>query len=163
MVVYCNVRQCRFPTTHVTMGHQCGRCNRYGHGQRECGNSSAMDTLYRTFGGDTIPTSVRCTRADCCFTQLHTLEGHKCNRCDRVGSNCVCVRDPPAPPDLVLSNVCCPHCKQASSVNLDRQVYTDTPCAICFEDTSQKVIFERCAHALICRQCAMRIANTQGT
>ena len=34
--MYCKVLKCKFPSSHVTLGHKCGRCNKYGHGEIEC-------------------------------------------------------------------------------------------------------------------------------
>lgn len=34
--VYCSVKECRFPCYHVTSGHKCGNCGKYGHGVIEC-------------------------------------------------------------------------------------------------------------------------------
>jgi hypothetical protein len=33
----CQVDSCRYSTFHNTENHQCGKCKRFGHGQRECG------------------------------------------------------------------------------------------------------------------------------
>ena len=39
----CKAINCRFKTTHITAGHKCGKCGKYGHGQVECGNLNLMN------------------------------------------------------------------------------------------------------------------------
>ena len=39
----CNVKFCRFPSSHITLGHRCGICRRYGHGQLECGKQDLIN------------------------------------------------------------------------------------------------------------------------
>ena len=41
----CKVAGCRHPHNHVTLGHLCGKCGKYGHGQMECGNQIQIDRL----------------------------------------------------------------------------------------------------------------------
>ena len=43
----CQVEGCRFAQYHKTRGHQCGKCRKFSHGQRECGDSWKIEMLMR--------------------------------------------------------------------------------------------------------------------
>lgn len=159
---HCRVQQCRHRTTHTTKGHQCGRCGRHGHGQLECGNSSAMENL-RSFFHIEVPLEEQCQVPTCRFRECHLSAAHKCARCGVIGATCRCqaivAGATSSPPPLKLRNVPCPHCKRKSDVDLGLQVFTDAQCSICFDD-ARKVVFEKCAHALICEACVQRVSAT---
>ena len=76
----CKVHGCRHPNTHVTLGHQCGTCGGYGHGQMECGNQIKIDNL-KQFHCQRV--SNPCSSSLCSHKHLHTNEGHKCYKCGR--------------------------------------------------------------------------------
>ena len=44
---------CRFNDKHLTQNHTCGKCERKGHGQRECGNFMKQFELLKTIENDT--------------------------------------------------------------------------------------------------------------
>jgi hypothetical protein len=46
----------------------------------------------------------------------------------------------------------CPMCRECSNVDLNMQIYTDSPCSICMEH-NKKIIFSGCKHANICGTC----------
>lgn len=48
----CKVEGCRFSNKHRTENHQCGKCKRYSHGQRECGDFVKCENLSRTIDKD---------------------------------------------------------------------------------------------------------------
>ena len=50
---YCKVAGCRFPKSHTTAGHLCGKCKQYGHGQIECNNPIMKESL-KVFFNDKI-------------------------------------------------------------------------------------------------------------
>jgi len=49
----CKVEGCRYDSTHLTQNHICGKCNRTGHGQRECGNFAKNVGLLKIIENDT--------------------------------------------------------------------------------------------------------------
>ena len=49
----CKVEGCRFSDKHITQNHKCGTCGKYGHGQRECGNSLKIVQLLQIIENDT--------------------------------------------------------------------------------------------------------------
>lgn len=48
----CKVEGCRFSDKHNTRDHQCGKCKRYSHGQRECDSWSKQEDLINTIDKD---------------------------------------------------------------------------------------------------------------
>lgn len=76
---YCKVFGCRYSTTHVTSSHQCGKCNMFGHGQRECQKIDLMKALQQDY--QTIPSGHMCEDSKCLYPYLHTTEGHCCLYC----------------------------------------------------------------------------------
>lgn len=76
----CRVARCRYPETHITAYHCCGKCQQYGHGQIECGDEAATTAL-RKIANDN-PASQRiakhlwCTFAGCRARTTHSLEVH---------------------------------------------------------------------------------------
>ena len=45
--MHCQVEGCRFSQYHKTRDHQCGKCDKFSHGQRECGDSFKRELLMR--------------------------------------------------------------------------------------------------------------------
>ena len=80
---FCKVYGCRFPTTHITSFHFCGKCNSKGHGMTECGNLELIAELSK----DTteIPFNLMCCALNCRAIITHTIEGHKCTYCSTFG------------------------------------------------------------------------------
>ncbi len=83
-VKYCHVAECRYPLTHVTSAHQCGKCQKYGHGIIECDDQDACDELIK-FASERMPPSLQCTQVGCRFKFTHSNEGHQCGRCFSFG------------------------------------------------------------------------------
>ena len=81
-MTYCKVAGCRFPQTHTTSGHKCGKCNRYGHGRIECGVYSLIERL-RPFHNDRLPESMHCTLVGCKHAWSHNKHAHNCHKCFR--------------------------------------------------------------------------------
>jgi hypothetical protein len=72
---YCNVKSCRYPTSHVTDVHLCGKCKNLGHGQLECDNPDKIKELC-SFYGTSLPYTNRCTNESCNYKHTHTTESH---------------------------------------------------------------------------------------
>jgi len=77
----CKVSNCRFSASHTTLGHHCGNCSEYGHGQVECGNQHYIDRL-ATFK-DKLPINMHCTMIHCNHKEYHTSRAHHCKNCGR--------------------------------------------------------------------------------
>lgn len=44
-MINCKVEGCRFSDKHETKNHQCGKCKKFSHGQRECDSWIKQENL----------------------------------------------------------------------------------------------------------------------
>ena len=144
-LIFCKVKGCRFPSSHVTISHECGTCNYKGHGQLECRDSIARKKCER-YWNDILPSSLHCQVPGCQDAIFHTTEGHLCDTCMMRGNNCKCIQE---------SSIQCPTCK---TINIIEQntVFTGNDCIICYE-SKPMVLFKTCRHANICQDCADKL------
>jgi hypothetical protein len=85
----CKVSKCRFNSSHVTKGHKCGKCKKYGHGEIECNNYNEINKL-KEFYHQVIEN--KCTFGGCQYSHLHTTDAHHCTKCDaRYHSPATCI------------------------------------------------------------------------
>ena len=87
----CRAKGCRFSNTHVTLGHRCGVCNAFGHGEMECGTKNKIDTLRELSRNDKIPENLQCNVPNCIYKWSHIKSAHHCRTCSERGhgtSNC---------------------------------------------------------------------------
>lgn len=78
----CRVRGCRFPTTHITRAHVCGRCKCRGHGQMEHGNYEWIEQLESWSAREPpLPEDMHCTVSRCREPWSHTSLAHHCDTC----------------------------------------------------------------------------------
>lgn len=140
----CQVRSCRHPNTHVTSGHKCGSCGTWGHGVRECGNSSWIRRLER-FKNDVVDDE--CTIPGCNFRRFHTTTGHYCNICRTFGHG---------DEHHASVSVACPSCRQSQPKSSWIASFVDAECPICFEKRSI-AISTVCRHGF-CTDCIERLA-----
>lgn len=90
--------------THVTRGHECGRCGRYGHGQIECGDPNAYNALRRF--RNVLPASLHCRYRCCDFRRFHTSSAHRCSYGGHHGHSVLnCIRIDAMASSLSSSNV----------------------------------------------------------
>jgi len=82
---YCKVKNCRYPDTHVTIGHMCGKCQNFGHGQVECGKQVLIDDLYNNYS-ERLPDNMQCKVEGCNSPNLHTTNTHSCKYCQCFGN-----------------------------------------------------------------------------
>ena len=78
--IYCKVKNCRFPKSHVTVSHKCGKCNEYGHGVVECNDMTKKNNLL-LYHDDEMPDTLNCTIHDCKKSNTHTNDAHHCELC----------------------------------------------------------------------------------
>ena len=85
---FCHVHKCRFSNTHTTLGHQCGICGEFGHGQLECLNERLKTRLIR-YNTDILPTHLWCNLCppDSDYRKIHTREAHVCPNCGERTTN----------------------------------------------------------------------------
>ena len=143
--MFCRVRHCRFPATHVTSEHKCGKCNQFGHGQVECYHPSLKDSLQAYFDEE-LPHGTGCT---ICKSKKHMTQAHHCLSCKLViCSEMYCH-------NCSSTNVTCPSCKILTRAHINAQLFTGNSCIICYED--KPVIRYDCKHCNVCLDCTLLI------
>ena len=86
----CKVVGCRFPKAHTTIGHMCGICKEYGHGQIECGDIAKINELKKYFN-DKLHLSNQCTQIGCKYKWSHNYKSHNCHKCYKNHSSKDCI------------------------------------------------------------------------
>lgn len=176
-IQYCKVKGCRFSNFHTTVAHRCGTCFQYGHGQMECNDISAKNSL-TAYINDQMPDLSWCTFINCVYPWSHSNESHHCYMCGKRGAHSAkqCYLNPGnEPPQTMLAeaatkhgevmngggmsniiNKVCPMCLTASDVDLNFKIFTDSPCGVCIE-SNPKIIFNGCKHANVCYKCILKL------
>ena len=178
-IKYCKVKGCRFSNFHTTLAHRCGTCFQYGHGQIECNNIMAKNNL-KQFIEDELPNSKWCAFENCIYPWSHSNESHHCYMCGKRGSHSAkqCYLNPGSESNQQflegaaskneevindvgggMSNIInkiCPMCMNASDVDLNLKIFTDSPCGVCIE-SNPKIIFSGCKHANVCYKCVHQL------
>ena len=167
---FCHVIDCRYPSTHVTKGHQCGNCKKFGHGQVECTNQELVNSLLIHYK-DNLPEYLRCKRPYCAHPYLHTTSAHTCISCKQFHSKYNCptldyfqqrkeLELKESDPKLTQYNLKCPTCRKDCEISVEKnKVYSiDSECIIC---TTNKVdVYLPCRHVNICWECVKQMSNT---
>ena len=171
----CQVIDCRFSSTHVTKGHQCGICKKFGHGQLECGNLTLIKDL-KIYDNDNLPEHLRCKRPYCVYPSLHTTSAHKCVLCNGFHSKYNCPTSPDfikrkADESLAYSNkinsteykLKCPTCKKENTISTEKNTaYSlDSECIICC--TEKVNVFFPCGHVNVCWECVKKMSDPTQT
>lgn len=89
----CKVKNCRFSSTHTTLGHQCGKCGNFGHGVYECGNTKMVMNLLVNFKDKLLEPKQFCQVINCPYKEFHTTDGHICEKCKTFHSDNECIID----------------------------------------------------------------------
>lgn len=146
---FCRVLNCVTPSFHVSAGHLCEVCGKYGHGSVECSEPSLITYSL----SETLPGHLRCRIPGCNRRNLHTTFGHYCQTCDIFGI-CSCFKD--------IFSVLCPLCRITSTVYGEKSVSViglSQKCEICM-DGEISVLLPACRHACMCMDCFRKIAVT---
>ena len=144
MTSICKVSGCRFSHSHVTRGHKCGVCKKYGHGEIECGNHRKQCQLSIHYN-DTV--SKPCAFAGCKYSQYHTTDAHHCTKCnERYHTEATC------PQNRIC--ISCPLCKQSNNIPYNQvMIYgSNDKCCICLDNNVQ-IYVPSCGHACVCNEC----------
>lgn len=156
MSSHCKVSGCRFPTTHLTRAHRCGRCGVFGHGLLECAHPTRRQRLRQE-----SPSFYRgvfdCLVANCEEPWSHTTAAHHCPSCGVRGwmaSNCCAASSNNVQGD---DNplISCPTCRTLSPID-EREVFGNG-CVICFDAAAACVVFSACRHANVCKGCFVEL------
>jgi hypothetical protein len=89
----CKVKNCRYPSSHTTLGHQCGKCGNFGHGVFECGNTKLVMNLLINNKDNLLKPEQYCKVINCPYKEYHTTTGHKCEKCGKFHSDDECIID----------------------------------------------------------------------
>lgn len=141
------VEECRYNTTHVSSGHKCGRCNRFGHGILECNNYTKLNLL-QPYLKDVLDNDKKCTVYDCMYSKFHTIDAHHCGCCKLRTTHSY--RECPEN----TKNIKCPICRVDNIIKFSQKKIfglTDK-CSICL-DNNVEILFPECSHCCICKDC----------
>ena len=149
---FCKVSHCRFPEGHVTKGHRCGYCGRFGHRKMECAGSDSVD-VDPDF--EDLPEQLQCSVRNCWWKEFHTTAGHSCNRCefrgcircgrDRLQRGSFRARSDP------LVRVTFRMCRKEDV--LQTRTFVQGYCPVCFESDASNLVVLECGHAYSCGRC----------
>ncbi len=167
--LYCKVSKCRFPMSHTTKAHKCGKCNNYAHGEIECGSVNRKKML-ETFLSDELPNNLYCKFGGCKYFKYHTTDAHHCNYCgERSHSESTCPTNPNSAhnktnnghvntePDFIIN---CPLCKKCNLIPKTQTkifgVYEK--CVVCWNNNVE-VYLPNCGHVCMCFMCVQKLNN----
>ena len=141
---YCHVNGCNYPLQHVTYGHKCGNCGKYGHGRMECNKPNLIKNLYK-YGDYILPKNKRCRIYNCKKKWSHTTETHICETCNNIGK-CNC--------DNTNLKFLCIICRKENIIkNNQIKIYnSDNKCLICLENNVE-IYQPNCGHLCYCIDC----------
>ncbi len=158
----CMVDHCRFPATHVTKGHKCGTCDKYGHGQVEHGDLIKKTNLQQ-FLCDIVPYYMQCTKPNCSYKSLHTFDGHMCGACNQNHSYMNCPKnyrfhERKLQHEQLFDKIQywtakCPLCNVDSRIDIEKhKIYgIENNCMLCMTNKAN-ILFE-CKHISLCEEC----------
>ena len=174
MSTKCLVLECRFSRFHLTAGHKCGTCRRYGHGQYECGRGGKIAELKEKTRSDILSDDEMCDVVACTHKYNHLTQSHQCSTCRRVYSNCTCggcitndevhrARDSlaagaavaPVEEKVTTCKVLCPICRVDNDVVSveDCKIFgLEQKCSVCMDKTLEMRL-PQCKHACLCMGC----------
>ena len=144
----CMVQGCRFSAFHLTDGHKCGYCGKYGHGQCECSKPTKIKKLQEKSKNIFIDEDKQCKVIGCKYKNNHTTESHNCKKCSKVYSSCYCGNCP-----TILVKVKCPICRKVNKIVEDVLIFgIEQKCTICMSNEIN-ICLPECKHACLCTPC----------
>lgn len=178
--MYCKARNCRFPRSHITSGHKCGGCNKYGHGRMECRDGRKKAQLREMSRYDRLPTSIQCGVVGCRRSETHTTTGHYCRNCGWFFDTCRTegcggcylsedinqarqTLEESRDSDVQPIEIKCPVCRKTNSISdvEDCKIYgLEQTCAVCME-IPISIRLPDCKHACLCEKCMDRIRSPE--
>jgi hypothetical protein len=149
-MTHCKVSHCRFANSHVTLGHKCGTCNLYGHGQIECNKSHLKSTLLQ-YTNDILPINLHCTINNCEYKELHCTSAH--NHIQLIKPH---IKPTNPTYDYQIE---CPICTTKSNVPQTPSVIfgLSDKCKVCTVDDINTLL--PCKHACLCSDCYSKLVK----
>ena len=159
---YCECTGCRFPNSHVTAGHKCGKCGKFGHGVTECTRPILKNAL-APYLAERLPQMLHCTKTVCEYRWSHNDMAHHCPKCKQNHSVDVCPLNPRVVPVQNLE-ICCPLCKTDNKIPSNQMKITglSETCKVCMGNECQ-VLFPQCFHICVCIDCANELNTNKST
>jgi len=102
--MHCFVAGCRYPSSHTTLGHKCGKCGNFGHGVLECGRADLVMNLLVKYKDNILKPELQCKHHGCKFKQFHTTKSHKCEKCGDYHDFDNCIIDNSMVINIIQSN-----------------------------------------------------------
>ena len=150
MIKYCKVSECRYPVSHVTVYHYCGKCKKQGHGNLECGNNLKINNLTQYYKYR-LPNYENCVFGECITDDIrtHTTESHTCTICyDRLHSSITC------PLNTQNINIKCPICR-TNNTSFIKIFDSEDKCSICLNNV--EIFLPDCGHNCLCLKCSKKL------
>lgn len=162
MIKNCNINNCRYPYFHVSKGHLCGNCNKYGHGITECNDSIKIRYINNNYFENELSPHLYCKFGNCQNKYFHMSESHHCELCfERMHSIETCPHNITQPNNIIII---CPICRCENSINQSQPIIkglTDK-CVICM-DKSVEIYYPKCGHTCVCSECNKRLDKNGNT
>lgn len=153
----CKVFACRFPSTHVTKWHTCGKCGMFGHGLTECNSNSKKHALEHHTSD--LPHDLWCGEASCFAKEKHTTAGHRCEMCGVFGhgeTRCTLATRY----KKKQKDVQCPLCRAKCTFQQVIVVHElMSECPICLSENEHKKVCFPCGHQPMCTDCLNNISS----
>lgn len=149
----CAALGCRFPSSHLTRAHRCGRCGGFGHGLQECGDPAKRRALRRR-PELALDAARQCAVAGCAQPWSHETAAHHCPGCGARGGARGCCAASPLPVDE--GPVRCPTCRTLSAVD-EREIFAGGGCVVCLDAATPCVVMTACRHANVCKACVAQL------
>ena len=139
----CFIKGCRYPNTHVSRGHKCGKCGIYGHGIIECNDFLLRNELNKHYN-DILKENDRCSYTNCKYNFLHKTQSHHCETCGLLGHNKL----------NCYKTIKCPICRTDNNIKFgQKKIYGSTDiCSICLNNNVE-IYLPNCGHCCICYNC----------
>ena len=173
----CRVEKCNFKDSHVSSGHRCNSCKKFGHGQLECCKFQKIYDLKNSSKHDTMMEGSYCNLDYCDYRWSHNKDAHHCGKCYVRGHDCSnCPNkyyDMSKSPRTFdnkpiiekkktkIEKVKCPKCRQFNIHTTPKKIFVDTECIVCYSNNAQ-VLFQTCSHICVCIKCYDKLDKYQG-
>ena len=186
----CKAKNCRFNISHVTQGHRCGKCKKFGHGDNECENTQKIINLKKETINDQMTYDDHCKITECKYKWSHNTSAHHCRLCDKREhgmSTCPLNRRnkrkaesdssiynrwdndsilfaTPKKEETNQSNYCvkCPTCRAYSNFENITKIFVDSQCIVCMDEKAQ-VLLPECSHLCICAICCDKMNESRSS